>query len=110
MYARNTKGFVARKDFEELIQAQPSLYPKVLGILAADVRSARVFAFGLKTRGFQIFYERDAAELLSCKGPLDSLFRQTSVQRENPPRFGRFRGCLQMYKRSQTCNSPCRIV
>jgi CRP-like cAMP-binding protein len=39
--------FVARKDFEELIQAQPSLYPKMLEILAAEVRSARLALSGL---------------------------------------------------------------
>jgi CRP-like cAMP-binding protein len=39
--------FVARKDFEELIQAQPSLYPKVLEILAAEVRSARFVLSGV---------------------------------------------------------------
>jgi hypothetical protein len=33
--------FVARKDFEELMQEEPSLFPKVLEILAAEVRSAR---------------------------------------------------------------------
>ena len=33
-------NLLARKDFEELIQARPSLYPKVLEILAAEVRSA----------------------------------------------------------------------
>ena len=39
--------FVARTDFEELIQAQPSLYPKMLEILAAEVRSARLALSGL---------------------------------------------------------------
>ena len=33
--------FVARKDFEELMQEEPCLFPKVLEILAAEVRSAR---------------------------------------------------------------------
>ena len=33
--------FVARGDFEGLIQAEPSLYPKVLKVLAAEVRAAR---------------------------------------------------------------------
>ena len=33
--------FVTRKDFEELMQAEPSLYPMVLEILAAELRSAR---------------------------------------------------------------------
>jgi CRP-like cAMP-binding protein len=35
-------GFIARKDFEDLIQSEPSLFPKVLEVLAAEVRSARV--------------------------------------------------------------------
>jgi len=39
--------FVARKDFEELIQTQPSLFPKVLEILAAEVRSARLALTGI---------------------------------------------------------------
>ena len=33
--------FVARSDFEELVRAEPALYPKVLEVLAAEVRSAR---------------------------------------------------------------------
>jgi CRP-like cAMP-binding protein len=32
---------VNRSDFEQLIQANPSLYPKVLRVLAAEVRIAR---------------------------------------------------------------------
>ena len=39
--------FLARKNFEELIQTQPSLYPKVLEILAAEVRSARLALTGI---------------------------------------------------------------
>ena len=39
--------FVTRKDFEELIQTHPSLYPKVLEVLAAEVRSARHSLSGL---------------------------------------------------------------
>jgi CRP-like cAMP-binding protein len=39
--------FLARKDFEELIQAQPFLYPKVLEVLAAEVRSARLTLTGI---------------------------------------------------------------
>ena len=35
-------GFIARKDFEELIQSEPSLFPKILEVLAAEVRSARL--------------------------------------------------------------------
>ena len=34
--------FVSRKDFEKLIETEPSLYPMVLGVLAAEVRSARI--------------------------------------------------------------------
>jgi CRP-like cAMP-binding protein len=33
--------FVTRSDFEDVIQAEPSLYPGVLKVLAAEVRSAR---------------------------------------------------------------------
>jgi CRP-like cAMP-binding protein len=33
--------FVTRRDFEDMIQAEPSLYPKVLQVLAAEVRAAR---------------------------------------------------------------------
>jgi CRP-like cAMP-binding protein len=39
--------FVSRKGFEELIQSQLSLYPKVLEILAAEVRSARFVLSGV---------------------------------------------------------------
>ena len=35
-------GIIARKDFEDLIQSEPSLFPKVLEVLAAEVRYARV--------------------------------------------------------------------
>lgn len=35
-------GNVAQKDFEDLIQSEPSLFPKVLEVLAAEVRSARL--------------------------------------------------------------------
>jgi CRP-like cAMP-binding protein len=34
--------FVARNDFEDLIRAEPSLYPKVLEVLVAEVRTARL--------------------------------------------------------------------
>ena len=34
--------FVSRNDFEELIQAEPSLYPSVLQVLAAELRAARL--------------------------------------------------------------------
>jgi CRP-like cAMP-binding protein len=40
-------GFIARKDFEDLIQSEPSLFPKVLEVLAAEVRSARLALSGL---------------------------------------------------------------
>ena len=40
-------NFLARKDFQELIQGQPSLYPKVLEVLAAEVRSARLALTGM---------------------------------------------------------------
>jgi len=39
--------FVARSDFEELVRAEPALYPMVLEILAAEVRSARIALSGL---------------------------------------------------------------
>jgi CRP-like cAMP-binding protein len=35
-------SFVEREAFERLIQEQPSLFPKVLEVLAAEVRSARI--------------------------------------------------------------------
>jgi CRP-like cAMP-binding protein len=35
-------GFVTRSDFEELLRAEPPLYPKVLQVLAAEVRAARL--------------------------------------------------------------------
>jgi CRP-like cAMP-binding protein len=34
--------FVSRADFESLIQDEPSLFPSVLQVLAAEVRSARL--------------------------------------------------------------------
>jgi CRP-like cAMP-binding protein len=34
--------FVTRADFEKIIQAEPSLYPGVLHVLAAEVRAARL--------------------------------------------------------------------
>jgi CRP-like cAMP-binding protein len=34
-------SFVTRNDFEDLVQEEPSLYPKVLQVLAAEVRAAR---------------------------------------------------------------------
>jgi CRP-like cAMP-binding protein len=35
-------GYVTRDDFEKFIEAKPSLYPVVLQVLAAEVRSARL--------------------------------------------------------------------
>ncbi|MGA7109465.1 MAG: Crp/Fnr family transcriptional regulator [Terracidiphilus sp.] len=37
-----TVKFVTRYDFEKLIEAEPQLYPGVLRLLAAEVRSARL--------------------------------------------------------------------
>jgi CRP-like cAMP-binding protein len=34
--------FVARQDFEELVQAEPALYLGLLKLLAAEVRAARM--------------------------------------------------------------------
>ena len=34
-------NFIARRDFQELMLREPSLFPKVLEILASEVRSAR---------------------------------------------------------------------
>jgi CRP-like cAMP-binding protein len=34
-------GFVPRSDFEDLLRADPSLYPNVLSILAGEVHAAR---------------------------------------------------------------------
>ena len=34
--------FVSRNDFEELIQAEPTLYPSVLQVLATELRAARL--------------------------------------------------------------------
>lgn len=39
--------FVSHQDFEDLIRAEPSLYPSVLEVLAAEVRSARLALSGL---------------------------------------------------------------
>lgn len=38
-------GFVSRADFEDLIREDPTVYPYVLEILAADVRAARESIF-----------------------------------------------------------------
>jgi CRP-like cAMP-binding protein len=34
-------SFVTRNDFEDLVQEEPSLYPKVLQVLSAEVCAAR---------------------------------------------------------------------
>lgn len=39
--------FVAREDFEEVIRSEATLYPKVLQILAMEVRSVRLAISGL---------------------------------------------------------------
>ena len=42
MVRRSAKvRFVTRADFEDVMQANPSLYPKLLRVLAAEVRTAR---------------------------------------------------------------------
>jgi CRP-like cAMP-binding protein len=40
-------GFVAQKEFEDLIRSEPSLFPRVLEVLAAEVLSARLSLSGL---------------------------------------------------------------
>ena len=47
-------GFVTREDFEELLSAEPSLYPKVLQLLATEVRTARQALSEPKGEGFQV--------------------------------------------------------
>ena len=34
-------GFVTEREFEDVIQAEPSLYPKILKVLASEIRAAR---------------------------------------------------------------------
>ena len=43
-------GFVELSDFEEMMQAEPSLFPLVLAVLAAEVRSARAALTGIMTK------------------------------------------------------------
>ncbi len=43
-------SFVETSDFEDLMQSEPSLFPLVLAVLAAEVRSARVAFTGIITR------------------------------------------------------------
>ena len=42
--------FVELGEFEDLMQAEPSLFPLVLSVLAAEVRSARVALTGVMTK------------------------------------------------------------
>ena len=41
-YAGAEVKFIEMSAFEELMQAQPSLFPLVLAVLAAEVRTARI--------------------------------------------------------------------
>lgn len=43
-------GFVELSDFEDLMQAEPCLFPLVLAVLAAEVRSARLAFTGIMTK------------------------------------------------------------
>ena len=43
-------GFVELSDFEEMLQAEPSLFPLVLAILASEIRAARIALIGLMTK------------------------------------------------------------
>ena len=43
-------GFVDLSDFEDLMQREPSLFPFVLAVLAAEVRSARGAFTGIMTK------------------------------------------------------------
>jgi CRP-like cAMP-binding protein len=47
---RSKVGFVECRAFEELMREQPSLFPKVLEVLAAEVRSARNVLTGILHR------------------------------------------------------------
>jgi CRP-like cAMP-binding protein len=47
-------GFVSREDFEELLIAEPSLYPKVLQLLATEVRTARQALSEARGGSFQV--------------------------------------------------------
>ena len=42
--------FVELSDFEDLMQAEPSLFPLVLAVLAAEVRAARIALTGIMTK------------------------------------------------------------
>lgn len=43
-------GFVALNDFEEMMKAEPSLFPLLLEVLATEVRAARIALTDLLTR------------------------------------------------------------
>ena len=43
-------GFVELSDFEDLMQREPSLFPLVLGVLATEVRAARIALTGIMTK------------------------------------------------------------
>ena len=43
-------NFVELTEFEDLMQAEPSLFPLVLSVLAAEVRSARIAFTGIMTK------------------------------------------------------------
>jgi CRP-like cAMP-binding protein len=43
-------GFVELSDFEDLMQAEPPLFPLVLSVLAAEVRAARIVLTGIMTK------------------------------------------------------------
>jgi CRP-like cAMP-binding protein len=43
-------GFVELSDFEEMMQADPSLFPLVLEILATEIRAARIALIGFMTK------------------------------------------------------------
>jgi CRP/FNR family transcriptional regulator len=43
-------NFVELRAFEDLMQSEPSLFPLVLAVLAAEVRSARIALTGVMTK------------------------------------------------------------
>jgi CRP/FNR family transcriptional regulator len=42
--------FIGLRDFEDLMQAEPRLFPLVLSVLASEVRSARIALTGVMTK------------------------------------------------------------
>jgi CRP-like cAMP-binding protein len=48
--ARAQVDFIGLSDFEDLMKTEPSLFPLVLSVLAAEVRSARLAFTGLMTK------------------------------------------------------------